>query len=118
MSDTDVPAQDGGRASAGDGSARRRRLEAVVRGSVQGVGFRYFVVREASALRLAGWVANEADGSVRCVAEGPEQDLLRLLRGLREGPRAARVAAVEEHWAPATGEFTDFGIASRYHSGD
>ena len=46
------------------------RLEATVRGRVQGVGFRYFVVRRAMQLDLAGWVANAADGTVVCVAEG------------------------------------------------
>jgi acylphosphatase len=97
---------------------RRRRLDAVVHGSVQGVGFRYFVLDEASAMRLVGWVANQADGSVRCVAEGPEQDLLRLLRALNEGPRAARVSRVEERWGPATGEFAGFRISSGWHSGD
>ena len=51
------------------------RLEATVRGRVQGVGFRYFVVRRALELGLVGWVANGADGSVRCVAEGPSAAL-------------------------------------------
>ena len=51
------------------------RLDASVRGRVQGVGFRVFALREAMDLGLAGWVANQADGSVRIVAEGPRQDL-------------------------------------------
>src|SRR5439155_20058522 len=59
----------------GDGASVDRdalqRLEATVRGRVQGVGFRYFVVREAMELGLVGWVANAADGSVVLVAEGP-----------------------------------------------
>jgi hypothetical protein len=46
------------------------RLHAVVHGRVQGVGFRYFVMREARALGLSGWVRNQADGSVEVEAEG------------------------------------------------
>ncbi len=61
-------------------------LDAVVRGWVQGVGFRYFVLDRATALGLVGWVANEPDGSVRCVAEGPRTDLETLLAALTEGP--------------------------------
>ena len=47
-----------------------QRLEATVRGYVQGVGFRWFVVRRATQLGLTGWTANEHDGTVRVVAEG------------------------------------------------
>jgi acylphosphatase len=47
------------------------RLDALVRGRVQGVGFRYFVLREARRLDLDGWTSNEADGSVRVVVDWP-----------------------------------------------
>lgn len=96
----------------------RRRLEAVVSGRVQGVGFRMFVLDTALELGLAGWVANEPDGSVRATAEGPEPQLLRFLQALRAGPPAARVAAVSESWAPATGAFDGFGVRSGWHAGD
>lgn len=95
-----------------------RRLEAVVRGRVQAVGFRAFVAREASVLHLGGWVANEPDGAVRCVAEGAEGDLLRLLARLREGPRSARVDDVSERWGPASGGFDGFDVRSGWHGGD
>ena len=95
-----------------------RRLDAVVRGRVQAVGFRAFVLREASALHLGGWVANEPDGAVRCVAEGAEEDLLRLLARLREGPRSARVDEVSEGWGPASGGFGGFTVRSGWHGGD
>jgi len=56
------------------------------------VGFRYFVVEEARALGLSGWVRNGDDGAtVEVVAEGPEEDLRRLEEALRAGPRGARV---------------------------
>jgi acylphosphatase len=95
-----------------------RRLEAVVRGRVQGVGFRVFVFDVASSLGLVGWVANEPGAVVRVVAEGPEPDLLRLLAALRAGPPGARVDDVEEGWSSAEATFERFGIRSGWHGGD
>ena len=95
-----------------------RRLDAIVAGRVQGVGFRYFVVDRARWLGLSGWVANREDGSVRCVAEGPEDALLRLLVDLREGPSGARVISVGESWSVPTGELDGFRIVSGGHAGD
>jgi acylphosphatase len=65
-----------------------------------------------------GWVANEADGSVRCVAEGPKLALEALLGALRDGPRGAVVSSVSEDWLPATGRFDGFGVRSSGHRGD
>ncbi len=95
-----------------------QRLDARVTGRVHGVGFRFFVLREATALGLAGWVANDSDGSVRCVAEGPRERLEELLGLLREGPPAAIVEAVSEAWMPATGSFGAFAVRSGDHRGD
>lgn len=94
------------------------RLDARVSGRVHGVGFRYFTYREAQALRVVGWVANLPDGSVRCVAEGPRDDLEALLARLREGPPAAIVEGVSTAWMPATGGFSSFGVRSGAHTGD
>jgi acylphosphatase len=93
-------------------------LEATVHGRVQGVGFRYHVVRRAIDLDLTGWVANGADGSVRCVAEGPRQGLEALLRSLEVGPAGAIVDRVTTAWGPATGEFRAFEVRSGGHRGD
>jgi acylphosphatase len=68
----------------------------VVRGRVQGVGFRWFVEREAHVLGVSGWVRNNADGSVEVLAQGTRDQLLGLRSRLRQGPRAARVDDVEE----------------------
>lgn len=95
-----------------------QRLDARVAGRVHGVGFRYFVLREATALDLTGWVANDSDGSVRCIAEGPRERLEALLTLLREGPPAAIVDAVSAAWMPATGSFGSFGVRSGDHRGD
>jgi acylphosphatase len=96
----------------------RGRLDAVVHGRVQGVGFRIHVLRAARDLGLVGWVANEASGRLRCVAEGPPASLERLLEELREGPPGAWVERVAETWSAPTGEFRGFDIRSGWHSGD
>jgi acylphosphatase len=94
------------------------RLEATVRGRVQGVGFRYFAARAASRLGLDGWVANEPDGTVRCVAEGPLADLETFLAELREGPPSAGVTDVGAVWGPVRGEGPGFGVRTGAHRGD
>jgi len=94
------------------------RLDATVIGRVQGVGFRYFVLREAMRLGLEGWVANTADGSVRCVAEGARDRLEALLERLREGPASALVERVSEAWMPATGTLGPFSVRGGAHPGD
>lgn len=82
----------------------------VVRGRVQGVGFRWFVEREAHILSLAGWVRNNADGGVEVLAQGTRDQLLVLRSRLREGPRAARVDEVEESEARPTAGISSFRI--------
>lgn len=94
------------------------RLEATVRGRVQGVGFRYYVVRRAGGLGLVGWVANEPDGSVRCVAEGPPEAIDALEALLRQGPMGAVVDDVQAVRMPPTGAFRGFEVRSGGHSGD
>lgn len=87
-------------------------LRAVVRGRVQGVGFRDFVYIRARYLRLRGYVRNLPDHrSVEVVAEGPRADLDQLLAHLREGPRMSRVDAIEIDWGKAGGTYDDFGVA-------
>ena len=94
------------------------RIEVRVTGRVHGVGFRYFVLQEAHALGLLGWVANVSDGSLQCVAEGPREDLDRLVARLREGPPSAIVEDVHVTSRPPTGEFVTFGVRSGAHRGD
>jgi len=72
-------------------------LHFLIRGRVQGVGFRWFVHREASELDLRGWVRNTEDGDVEVVASGSPDDLAELRRSLRRGPRGSRVDHVIEH---------------------
>ncbi len=86
------------------------RLHATVRGMVQGVGFRHFVIREAQALGLAGTVANRRDGSVEVVAEGQRDGLERLLAALHEGPLSSVVKDVRTEWGEAAGTFVGFDV--------
>jgi acylphosphatase len=67
----------------------------IVVGRVQGVGYRYFVLRHAEQLGLAGFARNRPDGSVEVVAEGTEDGLRDLQDRLQQGPSFAAVDSVE-----------------------
>jgi acylphosphatase len=82
----------------------------VVRGRVQGVGFRWFVEREAHILGIAGWVRNNHDGGVEILAQGTRDQLSGLRSRLHQGPRAARVDGVEEREATPTAGLNSFRI--------
>ncbi len=69
----------------------------LVKGRVQGVGFRWYVHREAADLSLRGWVRNTEDGHVEVVASGDSEDLALLREALQKGSRGSRVDAVIEH---------------------
>jgi acylphosphatase len=94
------------------------RLDAVVHGRVQGVGFRMFVVDHAGELGLTGWVANQSAGRVHCVAEGERAALERLLEAIRVGPPGAFVESVDASWAFPTAEFQRFEVRAGWHPGD
>ena len=69
----------------------------LVKGRVQGVGFRWFVQREAAELGLRGWVKNTPDGHVEVLAAGEPDQLEDLQLALAKGSRGSRVDAVIEH---------------------
>lgn len=91
-----------------ENSSQARRF--LVRGRVQGVGFRWFVEREALMLGIAGWVRNNPDSSVEVFAVGTRDQLSGLRSRLREGPRAARVDDVEEFEAKPVPGLSAFRI--------
>jgi len=91
-----------------DKSLQARRF--LVRGRVQGVGFRWFVEREARLLGITGWVRNNADGAVEVLAQGTREQLAGLRDRLQQGPRAARVDDVDESEANLTQDLTSFRI--------
>ncbi len=77
-----------------------RGFQAIVRGRVQGVGFRMFVRHEALRLGLCGYTRNLPDGTVEVVATGKVPDLELFMARLRTGPPDARVESIEIHPAP------------------
>lgn len=73
----------------------------VIRGRVQGVGYRAWVEHQARRLGLQGWVRNRRDGSVEAVFEGVENVVVNMIASCRKGPASARVDEVVEETAPA-----------------
>ena len=91
-------------------TGRPEELHARVRGFVQGVGFRYFVQREAVRLGLRGYTRNMSSGDVEVVAQGTRVVLEQLLSRLRQGPSAADVEDVQATWNEPTEHFSGFTI--------
>ena len=71
-------------------------LKVRIKGRVQGVGYRYWVVRQAGLIGVDGWVRNRRDGSVEAVLSGAPNAVLRMVESCREGPPMARVTDVRE----------------------
>jgi acylphosphatase len=70
-------------------------VRVLVRGAVQGVGFRYATVSRAGSLGLGGWVRNRPDGTVEAVFEGPRDRVDSMVEWCRRGPAGARVDGVD-----------------------
>lgn len=87
-----------------------KRVECKVFGRVQLVMYRDFATRKARSLGLTGEVANLSDGTVRVIAEGPEEKLHAYIALLERGPILADVARVEVQWKDATHAYTKFVI--------
>ncbi|MBN1352921.1 acylphosphatase [candidate division KSB1 bacterium] len=82
----------------------------IVKGSVQGVGFRYFVYRYAILLNLKGWVRNLGYDQVEIEIEGEKATIEKLVQKLWEGPRFAEVQHVQVTWAEYEGQYSSFDI--------
>ncbi len=88
-----------------------RRARIIVKGLVQGVGFRYFIYRHAKMLGLRGYVRNLPSGrEVEIVVEGDETSIQRLIEVARKGPPLAIVESIEVKWEETRGEFETFTI--------
>lgn len=88
------------------------QLHALVKGRVQGVGFRYYTLKSAQEKNLTGWVRNLRDGRVEVLAEGDQDRLNQLIADLRQGPISSDIDHVEVNFSNSAGEFKDFGIKS------
>jgi acylphosphatase len=84
------------------------RVTILVRGRVQGVGYREYIRNRARRLGCTGFARNELDGSVTIVAEGSRQSLEELLALARRGPITAHVESIDIRWAPSLAEYTSF----------
>jgi acylphosphatase len=88
-------------------------LHAVIHGMVQGVNFRTFVLRNAKALGITGYVRNiSRDHTVEVIAEGEREKLEQLVGQLEVGPRFASVKRVEVDWSEYSGTYRNFRIGS------
>ena len=85
-------------------------IHAIVKGWVQGVGFRFFAERSANQLGLTGWVRNLYNGEVEIVAQGTKENLEKYIIILQQGPRSARVKEGEAEWRTPTNEYENFSI--------
>lgn len=83
------------------------RYDMTFTGRVQGVGFRYTTLHVARSHRVTGWVRNEADGSVKCVAEGEQAELDRFVAAVKQAMNGC-IENMELRTRPATSEFKDF----------
>jgi acylphosphatase len=86
------------------------RAEIVVNGLVQGVGYRYFVVREAKKLGLKGYTKNLYTGEVLTAVEGERAIVEELIKKLKVGPMHASVKSCKVNWQEPKNEFTDFEV--------
>jgi len=82
----------------------------VIKGRVQGVGFRFFTQDAARREGATGWVRNLADGSVEALVEGEAEAVTRIERAIRSGPRGARVDRVYVDATEPDGTYDSFAI--------
>ena len=87
-----------------------KKVEIIVTGRVQGVGFRYFIEDKAVSLNLKGYVKNIDYNKVEIVAEGEETNLNQLVEFAEKGPSYARVTNIKTDFKEATGEFKGFNL--------
>ena len=92
------------------GKEKDVRAKFIIRGAVQGVGFRYFVLQKAQEMRLKGYTQNLPNGEVEIVVEGEKIFLEDMEKALQKGPTKAKVKEVVAVWQEAQGRFRTFEI--------
>lgn len=86
------------------------RVHVIISGNVQGVGYRYFIKREAEKLGLTGYVCNLQDGGVEALFEGEREKIEEMVEKCKKGPFLSEVKNVEVKEKPGNKEFSDFQI--------
>ena len=89
---------------------QENRLHLIIKGRVQGVGFRYYTYQIGMTLLLKGWVRNRFSGNVEVLAEGPKDRLNLLLREIRKGPPYSQVNDIDITWSDPVGDLPAFTI--------
>ena len=90
--------------------AEQVRAKFIIRGSVQGVGFRYFVLQKAQESRLKGYTQNLPNGEVEVMVEGEKIFIEDMEKALQKGPTKAKVSEVVTTWGTAQNRFRTFEI--------
>ena len=81
-----------------------------ITGKVQGVGFRYFVLRQAQELSINGWVSNKSNGDVEALAQGAKEGLDHFITKVEQGPAFSRVEDVSLNWVNEAEQYFGFEI--------
>ena len=87
-----------------------KRIHIFIKGSVQGVGFRYFIYQWGVNLGLQGWVRNKSNGQVEILAEGSIEKLEVMLQNARSGPPMAQIVDVDVEWQKTQNDLPPFTI--------
>ena len=86
------------------------RAHILISGSVQGVGFRYFIKKKADELGLAGWVRNTSYGKVEVLLQGRKEQVQAMLAFCKEGPPLAEVKEIHVAKLPPGRDLTGFAV--------
>ena len=86
------------------------QIHVIIKGYVQGVGFRFFVLEKANVLGIQGWVRNTISGQVEVLAEGTVEQINQFLELIKQGPRQALVTDIEIEKNDPSGEFIGFSL--------
>ena len=89
---------------------QNERMHTFIQGTVQGVGFRFFIYQTGLNLQLYGWVRNRINGNVEILAEGSREKLDTLLRETRKGPQMAKIVKVDVEWQKSRNDLPPFTI--------
>lgn len=85
-------------------------IEAIIHGTVQGVGYRYYALHAARVCGVTGWVKNMPDGTVKVVAEGTHDAIQQFMDALRNGPMLATVHTITTHTSSVLEHFQNFKV--------